>query len=467
MGEDFDTGIGDQVKNIVEDALSSKNFQQLGAKVDMAVKQATSYFPDASKAAAAGRAEYERRKAAMNASNPENMDNMANAASGHYTSREAASGNAPDKYRYNYTQNFYNTRTDINNSSVSGKSMRVVQAQTKRSSGQDKGALQAQDYDAAIFGKPTKDAAGKVMLIFGILGDALFGLLSIPALITAAIVGRGTMGLAMIPFGALVCCGVLTGIGIKNLGVSSRFKVYRSMVAQRKYASISDLASRVGKSNERVLKDVKELIADGAFRQGHLDEGETTLIVTDELYAQYEAAKKQAEELKAAKEKEIAENAGLSDEVKGVLKTGGEYIEKIRAANEALPGEEISAKLTRLELIISRIFARVKEQPSQASKLDQFMRYYLPTTWKLVEAYKEMDDKNLQGETVSGARQEILSSLDSICDAYERLLDSMFEEKALDVSTDISVMKAMLKQDGLSKKDFETDDIGGNRDGGQ
>ena len=95
------------------------------------------------------------------------------------------------------------------------------------------------------------------------------------------------------------------------------------------------------------------------------------------------------------------------------------------------------------------------------------MRYYLPTTWKLVEAYKEMDDKNLQGETVSGARQEILSSLDSICDAYERLLDSMFEEKALDVSTDISVMKAMLKQDGLSKKDFETDDIGGNRDGGQ
>ena len=94
---------------------------------------------DAGKAAAAGRAEYERRKAAMNASNPEN----------------------------------------INNSSVSGKSMRAAQAQTKPSSGQDKGTLQAQSYDPAIFGKPTKDAAGKVMLIFGILGDALFGFLSI------------------------------------------------------------------------------------------------------------------------------------------------------------------------------------------------------------------------------------------------------------------------------------------------
>ena len=206
-------------------------------------------------------------------------------------------------------------------------------------------------------------------------------------------------------------------------------------------------------------RDIKGLIADGSFRQGHLDSNESTLIVTDELYAQYEDTKKRAELLQAEKEAELARTESLSDEVRGVLKTGGEYIDKIRKANDALPEVLISEKLSRLELIISRIFERVKEQPSEASKLDQFMQYYLPTTWKLVEAYQEMDAQKIQGENVTGAKQEILDSLDSICDAYERLLDSMFEEKALDVSTDISVMKAMLKQDGLTKKDFKTDEI--------
>ena len=120
-----------------------------------------------------------------------------------------------------------------------------------------------------------------------------------------------------------------------------------------------------------------------------------------------------------------------------------------------MPEEQITEKLTRLEMIISKIFAQVKKEPGEAKNLSQFMDYYLPTTWKLIQAYKEMDAQPVQGENITAAKKEILESLDTINDAFETLLDSMFKDKAWDVSTDISVMKSMMKQEGLMGSDFK------------
>ena len=50
--------------------------------------------------------------------------------------------------------------------------------------------------------------------------------------------------------------------------------------------------------------------------------------------------------------------------------------------------------------------------------------------------------------------------MDTINDAYERLLDSMFEEMAWDVTSDISVMKTMMAQDGLMEKEMSAEKVG-------
>lgn len=55
-----------------------------------------------------------------------------------------------------------------------------------------------------------------------------------------------------------------------------------------------------------------------------------------------------------------------SEEVRTMLMEGKRYVEHIRACNNAIPGAEISAKISRLELIISRIFAQVEKDPSLA-----------------------------------------------------------------------------------------------------
>ena len=45
--------------------------------------------------------------------------------------------------------------------------------------------------------------------------------------------------------------------------------------------------------------------------------------------------------------------------------------------------------------------------------------------------------------------------MDTINIAFENLLDSLFEDAAMDVSTDISVLQTMLKQEGLTGSEFE------------
>ena len=84
------------------------------------------------------------------------------------------------------------------------------------------------------------------------------------------------------------------------------------------------------------------------------------------------------------------------------------------------------------------------------------MSYYLPTTEKLLNAYVSLsDDSAGTGEKVQQTKNEIEATMDTICDAYENILDEMFDDIALDVSSDISVMKTMMQQDGIA----ETDDF--------
>lgn len=54
------------------------------------------------------------------------------------------------------------------------------------------------------------------------------------------------------------------------------------------------------------------------------------------------------------------------------------------------------------------------------------MDYYLPMTVKLLEAYEDMDSQPVQGETIRSSKKEIEDTLDTLNDAFAKLLDSVF-----------------------------------------
>lgn len=227
-----------------------------------------------------------------------------------------------------------------------------------------------------------------------------------------------------------------------------RFRSYVKTLNGKPYGTIKELAKGVRKSENFVRKDLKKMIKKQMFLEGHLDKGETCLIASDDAYDQYLAAEKNAQQMK---EQEAADpRKELSEEAKKVIEEGDRYIEEIRRSNDAIPGIEVSNKMYHLENVIRRIFQRVEQHPELIDDLHKFMDYYLPTTMKLLKAYEELDKQDVEGENIKTAKQEIENTLDTINTAFENLLDSFYKDTAWDVSTDISVLKTMLAQEGLT-----------------
>ncbi len=263
--------------------------------------------------------------------------------------------------------------------------------------------------------------------------------------------------------GVLTSLGLFAGIsGTKKIFRIDRLQRYIATIGKKEYCNVSDLSENVRKSTKTVVKDLEYMISKRWFLQGHLNNEKTCLMITDKMFSEYrrleqqkmlalqETKQKEQEEQKL-REQQIASGKILSPEVQKVIDQGDEYIKKIRACNDAIPGEEISAKIYRIELLVDKIFDRVEQNPKSVSDIRKLMDYYLPTTVKLLEAYAQMDAQPVGGENIQLAKREIEATLDTLNTAFEKLLDSLFQETAWDVSSDISVLNTMLAQEGLKE----------------
>lgn len=297
-------------------------------------------------------------------------------------------------------------------------------------------------------------------LLFTTLGIALTimfgvtaGILGILSLFIGSIASKiGTVMMIFLP--AMGLSAIMGICGNRLRKKIKRFRSYVKTLNGKPYANVKDLAKSVRKSEKFVRKDLKKMIDKRMFLEGHLDKNGVCFMATDDAYEQYLETERNMEERKA--EEARRPKTQLSEDVQKVIEEGNRYIEEIRRSNDAIPGVEISNKMYHLENVIRRIFQRVEKHPELINDLHKFMDYYLPTTMKLLNAYEELDKQELTGEHVQSAKTEIENTLDTINDAFENLLDSFYKETAWDVSSDISVLKTMLAQEGLTgKKDFK------------
>jgi len=308
-----------------------------------------------------------------------------------------------------------------------------------------------------LYGNPNgKTTAG----ILKIVGGSLLTAAGILGLIAAGLVNWLVVEIGAAPAilsigGTALGAGVMTS-GIRNIDWVNRFKKYRKALGEKTHIALKELARVVGKPEKFDRKEVRKMIDSGLFREGHLDNEQTRLIVSDETYRLFEQSRLQLEQrqrLEAAA-KTQKQNTSHSPQVQEVLDRGDAFIAEIRRCNDAIPGHEISAKIFRMETIVQKIFDRAEAHPEVVTDLKKLMDYYLPMTVKLLNAYADMDAQPVQGENIQASKREIEATLDTLNLAFEKLLDDLFADTAMDVSSDISVLQTLLAQEGLAEDDL-------------
>lgn len=294
------------------------------------------------------------------------------------------------------------------------------------------------------------------------IGSSLAGMFGLSLLIVTMASHRLFLPIAIL---SIFFAGSLTMalLGFRMRGRYQRFQIYLHQMRGRTYGAVQDLADAVGKTRRYVVRDLKNMFRRRMFLEGHLDRQGTCLMISNDSYRQYQQLlanskepqrQKKAEKPQAETEDFSAKKEEYPEEVRKIIAEGNSYIEKIRTCSAQISDAQFVAKLARLELIVTKIFNRVKEKPDLASDLRKFIEYYLPTTWKLIEAYCILDQQPIQGENISSSKQEIKNTLDTINEAFENLLDRFFKDTAWDISTDISALQMMLAQEGLTDQGF-------------
>ena len=150
-------------------------------------------------------------------------------------------------------------------------------------------------------------------------------------------------------------------------------------------------------------------------------------------------------------EKKEAPKSTGNPEIDALLKERERALSEMRRLNDNIADEKISAQIDHLEEVTGKIVDQVIAQPKKLPQIRRFMDYYLPTTLKLLNAYDRMDSTGIAGDNITATKDKVSAMMDTIVRAFDRQLDALFGEEALDISTDITVMENLLAREGLTQ----------------
>lgn len=158
--------------------------------------------------------------------------------------------------------------------------------------------------------------------------------------------------------------------------------------------------------------------------------------------------------------KEEEKKPDVDPDIKRRPRTGDKAIDKLldeeeraisemRRLDKAIEDEKVSSQIVHLEEVTTKIVDFIVENPGKKSQVRKFFNYYLPTTLKLLNAYDRMDETGISGMNIDGTKGRVEEMMDTSLAAFDKQLDALYADDALDISAEIKVMEGMLKQEGL------------------
>ena len=281
--------------------------------------------------------------------------------------------------------------------------------------------------------RPVDLNKGKGMMVWGAILAILGGFISFVEFFD-------TMGMGFIymlqsigfPLGLLGAGLVLLVCGTQRNKKAKRFRKYLALIGKRESISIGSLAQAMPVSYHTACDDIQEMLDEGYIPTGYLDMASGRLILSDE--GLQEEPEPEKEEQPAPPEDDDA------------------ILQEIRQVNDAIEDPEMSEKIDRIGEITGKILDYQRKNPNKDSQLRSFLNYYLPTTLKILKAYAQMEAQGIEGQNISAAKERIEGMMDKVVEGFEKQLDKLFQDDAMDITTDVEVLERMLDKDGLSSK---------------
>lgn len=297
---------------------------------------------------------------------------------------------------------------------------------------------------------PARDprAYGRVHLRTGRVLRRIFGIatwvLSVPMIFqTAVMLDEGSLATGLL-------CGLfaaaLLGTGAVLFGrarVCMRGILYLDTLGKRDECTVAELSATAGCSVHRVHRDLRMLAQNTWIGQMYLSNDSSHVFFSETAYQNYLQAQKKASILPP--------NEPPAAEVRSeMLDAAAAQCAQLQQLLPLLDDEQVRSQTERLHTLAEKILEHVRRHPEKQDDVRKFCRYYLPTTLKLLRTYAQLDDDPVEGIHTDTIRSDIPGILHTLEKAFSSLLDSLYADVAMDVSSDIRVLRSMLEQEGLA-----------------
>ncbi len=284
---------------------------------------------------------------------------------------------------------------------------------------------------------PGRMSNGTALTVWGAILAAIFGMGSFVLAVPVLFYDIWPVLIPLMPCLGLTVGGLsMIAIGRGQARRAKRCRKYLSLIGSQQEISVSSLAHAMPVSVSTACNDLQEMLDRGVLPTGYLDMRTGQLILNSDGLRE---ERFQAPE-PPAPEPEPEEEAWDADAM----------LAEIRHVNQAIADPTMSQKIDRIGEITGKIFAYQRQNPNRAGQLSSFLNYYLPTTLRILRAYAQMEAQGINGENIRSAKSRIEGMMDKVVEGYEKQLDMLFQNDAMDITTDVEVLERMLEKDGLA-----------------
>lgn len=246
----------------------------------------------------------------------------------------------------------------------------------------------------------------------------------------------------------LITCCFLPGTGLIIYG----FLIFSRYIRALKYYNIymsgsetlQDFSDILMDSKRNIRKDIAKMAQLGIMPNAHFNSDDVLVFTADNLgknVIDVEVEESRNESNIVKQQENVSTNQWKS------------YIKTIKEAESEFKSQDISFSLYRLSKVVEKVIDYLEKHPEKEKDVKKLMEFHLPSTVKLILSYRELDKSGINTFNIEKTKEEIVSACDKIHEAFSGVLEDLYNDKAIDVSTDIQVLKMMLSREGFLDRD--------------
>ena len=143
----------------------------------------------------------------------------------------------------------------------------------------------------------------------------------------------------------------------------------------------------------------------------------------------------------------------ISDDItfddKEALRTAQDMIKNLRDISKKLENMNLIKNTNEICDTSEKIINTVIDKPEKIKKIRNFLNYYLPVTYKILERYDEIENQKLNTSETKKFMSSVEDMISKIKNAFEQQLSNIYQTEMIDTDAELKVFETMLKSDGF------------------